>query len=343
MTTKTTVRPTVSIALCTHNGAEFLAQQLDSIAAQTWQPDELIVSDDASTDATLDIVRTFAHQAGFQVFINQNNPGLRTVKNFEKAVSLCANDYIFLCDQDDYWRPTKIEKMVDFMQQRPNLVVGFCNALLVNDKRQSLEQQQLDMVRLRQPQREQWNNGGAFDLLLEGNRLTGCTAVMTRAFVRQIMPFPDGIPTLIHDGWIALVAAATNQIGFTEEILMEYRQHDAQQIGSKFADNGPATTLDKRFARGREEKIAPIAQKKQFYEAINQEIKKVLEHNTPNIQKIGRKINHLNARIKLPAEKHKRVVPVLKELMAGNYKKYTDQDANFYGPFLTAFGDLFEP
>lgn len=335
--------PSVSIALCTHNGARFLKEQLESIAAQSYLPSELIVTDDESSDTTIDILKAFAEEVGFRVVIHQNNPKLKTVKNFEKAVGLCSGDYVFLCDQDDYWYSDKIKKMLAFMAEHPKAVVGFSNALIVNDKRESMNQFQLDMVRLRAPQRQQWRAGQAFDLLLEGNRLTGCTAVMTRAFAQKTIPFPEHIPTLIHDGWIALIAATNpNGIVFTEEVLMEYRQHDAQQIGSNFEDNGPATTLKTRFERTRAEKVLPIINKRQFYVAILNEIARISSTKNPELLKIERKIAHLNARINLPSKKYKRVLPVIKEFLRGNYKKYIDQDARFYGHLLTAAGDIFE-
>ena len=233
--------------------------------------------------------------------------------------------------------------MLAFMAERPKVEVGFCNAMIVNDKRESLGQKQLDMVRLRAPQRHQWRTGEAFDLLLEGNRLTGCTAVMRHEFAQKTIPFPEHIPAFIHDGWVGLVAAAQNGgIDFTDEVLMEYRQHDSQQIGSNFASNGPATTLNDRLTRTRADKIKPIKEKRDFYVEIRRELNRFGSLDTTEIAKIERKIAHLNSRINLPNEKYKRVLPVLKELLASNYKKYMDQDARYYGHLLTALGDIFE-
>jgi len=96
-----------SVALCTYNGERFLSQQLASLAAQTVLPDELVVCDDASTDASMRVVEDFAKNAPFSVRIFRNPNNLGYVKNFEQAIGLCSKEIIFLCDQDDDWEKKK--------------------------------------------------------------------------------------------------------------------------------------------------------------------------------------------------------------------------------------------
>ena len=92
---------TISVALCTYNGAQHLPAQLASIAGQTRQPDELLVCDDVSDDFTIEVIESFAHNVPFPVRVFINNEKLGAIKNFEKAVSLCTGDILFLSDQDD--------------------------------------------------------------------------------------------------------------------------------------------------------------------------------------------------------------------------------------------------
>ncbi|MCA1556539.1 MAG: glycosyltransferase, partial [Acidobacteria bacterium] len=83
-----------SIALCTYNGARYLPAQLDSIAAQTLLPDELVICDDCSTDETRDVITSFAARAPFAVRLYVNEVNLGSTKNFEQAISLCTGDII---------------------------------------------------------------------------------------------------------------------------------------------------------------------------------------------------------------------------------------------------------
>src|ERR687894_3003245 len=99
-----------SVAMCTYNGARFVAEQLASVAAQTRPPDELVVCDDGSTDETCRLVEEFAARAPFPVrlFVNERNLG--STRNFGRAVALCEGDLVALSDQDDVWHPEKLER-----------------------------------------------------------------------------------------------------------------------------------------------------------------------------------------------------------------------------------------
>src|SRR5258708_37621369 len=101
----------LSVAMCTYNGARFLPEQLESIAAQTKLPDELVVCDDRSTDGSVEIIRSFAQRAPFEIRLDINANNLGSTKNFEKAIGLCQGEIIALADQDDVWCPQKLSRI----------------------------------------------------------------------------------------------------------------------------------------------------------------------------------------------------------------------------------------
>lgn len=103
----------VSVALATFRGSRYLAPLLDSLAAQSRLPDELIVSDDGSDDDTVLILETFARRAPFPVNIIRQPRNVGVLDNFYSAFRGCAGEVIFYCDQDDIWDPRKIELMVE--------------------------------------------------------------------------------------------------------------------------------------------------------------------------------------------------------------------------------------
>ena len=111
--------PRFSVAMCTYNGARFVAEQLESVAAQTRPPSELVVCDDRSTDGTARLVEQFAARAPFPVrlFVNERNLG--STANFGRAVTLAEGDLVALCDQDDVWRPEKLEPTEGKPKPRP--------------------------------------------------------------------------------------------------------------------------------------------------------------------------------------------------------------------------------
>jgi Glycosyltransferases involved in cell wall biogenesis len=106
-----------SVALCTFNGEKFLQEQLSSILLQSVSVNEIVVCDDGSTDQTFEILKNYQGKFPklFRIYRNEKNLGY--VLNFEKAMSLCSGEIIFLCDQDDVWDKDKVERTVQFFSE----------------------------------------------------------------------------------------------------------------------------------------------------------------------------------------------------------------------------------
>lgn len=218
--------------LCTYNGAEYIREQLESIGNQTYQPDRLLVCDDASTDDTVKLVTEWSKTAGFQVDIFVNEAGLGAAGNFEKALSLAKGDYIFFADQDDVWLPGKIELTLQEMQslekkhgkQTPCLV--HTDLTVVDRHLQVLHKSFLQNQGLQHIDDEE----SLLPCLMVQNFVTGCTMVINRALKEKALPFPRDI--IMHDYWLALVAAMSGRIGFVNAPTILYRQHGSNTVGA---------------------------------------------------------------------------------------------------------------
>src|ERR1700674_5995011 len=105
--------------MAVYNGERFIQEQLESYVRQTRVPDELVISDNCSTDNTVGLVHKFAAHAKFPVRLFINDCNLGVTKNFERAISECTGDIIFLSDCDDVWYPEKVSTMETLLQQRP--------------------------------------------------------------------------------------------------------------------------------------------------------------------------------------------------------------------------------
>lgn len=215
---------TTSVALCTFNGERFLREQIDSIINQTISVDEIIVCDDGSQDKTVEILEDYAIKFPniFKIFINEKN--LRSVKNFEKAISLCTKDIIFLCDQDDVWISEKVSATLNQFQNYPNVQVISSNAFIINS------------VNILQNVISIWDIAEYYFqdlkevLLFHRNFATGATMAIRKNFASCIMPFsPEKL--FHHDEWIAANAIHRNSFLFLKEKLIEYRVHKNQLVG----------------------------------------------------------------------------------------------------------------
>ena len=220
-------REKISVALCTYNGAQFLEQQLTSIAQQTRLPDQLLVSDDGSTDQTVAMVRAFAASAAFPVVLIENPKTLGSAKNFEQALRLCDGDLIALSDQDDIWYPNRLQRSEQEFDAYPNAGLVFSDAHVI-DEHNRVQAKTLWQRLGFAGQRRTALLSGQFVLLAKHRFITGAT-VMVRAGLRdRVLPIAPG---WIHDEWIALITAAYADLRPIDQPLIRYRIHSSQQVG----------------------------------------------------------------------------------------------------------------
>lgn len=220
----------ISVAMTTYNGARFLAEQLDSIFAQSRPPDELIVCDDRSSDQTQQMLREYAERAPFQMTVIVNDERLGAIKNFEKAIDLCSGDLIALCDQDDVWHPQKLAVFESTFAADPDLGVALTNADLIDENGAALRGDLWSRCRLNEARQQALSSSRRYDLLLGLPFTTGATMAFRSRFKPLLLPIPEA-PTFFHDRWIAVLIAAVGRISIIPEKLIAYRLHRQQQLG----------------------------------------------------------------------------------------------------------------
>lgn len=337
------LRPSISIALCTYNGTAHLPAQWQSLLEQELLPDEVVICDDQSTDGTIELLTELAAKAPFAVRILENPVRLGSNKNFERALSACTGDLIYICDQDDFWLPEKIATMTQYMTQHPDTQVAFCDAWVTDEHLENYQNRVWEAVRFDSIAQDRWRSGESMEVLLDGNRVMGCATVLRRSYLKQVLPIPTDLPgDYIYDGWIALVAAASNCISYINKPLQLYRTHVQQQIGVRASEAQQAIMLRDRFTRHRARKLAPLQQKQDQLTKLNQLLAERLPTHVPGFLQLHRRLNHFTMRSSLPHSRLKRLGPVLGSLQRGNYQRYADASANWYAPYLAVLGDILE-
>jgi glycosyltransferase involved in cell wall biosynthesis len=234
----------ISVARCPYNGARFLAEQLESLSAQTRLPSELVVCDDGSKDGSLEILRAFASRAPFPVRTHVNEKNLGSTRNFEQAVRLCQGDVIALADQDDVWKPNKLEVLSKAFADHPSRGYVFSDAELIDESGSVLRKGLWESGPFRLQSPTEFTHEKQVSLLLQRSRVTGATMAFRSALRNLVLPFSA---CFIQDYWISLVLSCFEWYGLPIcERLIQYRQHGSQQIGAR-----RKTILEKiEFARG---------------------------------------------------------------------------------------------
>lgn len=205
----------ISVCIATRNGSRFVGEQLNSILSQLGTADEVIISDDASSDNTLEIVRNFYDP---RITILERKHSIGIVANFEQSLRQSKGEIIFLADQDDVWLPGKVEvlrrKLIDH-----DLTISDCE--LVDQFLQPLKQPS---------ERKLKTKKGLLRNLIR-NSYMGCCMAFRRRVLNKALPFPSDIP--MHDVWIGLVAEMYFNVAMVPETLVLHRrhQHNASTTG----------------------------------------------------------------------------------------------------------------
>jgi glycosyltransferase involved in cell wall biosynthesis len=199
--------------MATYNGAPFLREQLDSILSQLHSEDELIVSDDHSTDDTRSIIASYDDER-IKVF---TNPGKRGHKqNFANAMAHASGEFIALSDQDDIWVENRLERMLDMLCGMPphSLVVGGFTEFGRVQHRTRLRRlgpsPRTGLVPL-------------YRLFVGQARYFGSTFMFRRDLIRFVLPIPEHIEA--HDIWIAMNACVYGKMSHLEETTLMRRLH----------------------------------------------------------------------------------------------------------------------
>ncbi|SKA84114.1 Glycosyl transferase family 2 [Thiothrix eikelboomii] len=287
----------LSVALCTYNGEKYLAEQLESIARQTLTVDEILVCDDQSTDHTLSIAQQFLHQ-GLPLKIYQNPQRLGFSRNFAQAIQRCQGDIIFLCDQDDRWHPDKVAVMLSYFSQHPETLLLFSNGELVNAEAQPLNCQ------LWQALPSQPSVNPSFLDLLNHDWITGAACAFRRELIDYALPIP---PYWIHDAWLGLIASAVGEVKAIPDLLIQYRQHDNNQIGLK-----PPTLKQKIAKLHQLVTTQPITTPEKYAPLLER-----LPASHPQHPYLAGKIRHLANR-----QHSHRLTGIFKEILNNGYTQY---------------------
>lgn len=303
----------VSVALCTHNGARFLGAQVESILAQTMPVSEIVLGDDASDDASIEIVTALASKAGMPLRVLRASTPFGVVKNFERTITACTGEFVALADQDDVWHPDRVERALAQFERQPHLSLVSGNAVLADAEGAALRGTLFDALGVSTNDLAAIERGNAFDVLMRRNIVTGATTMLRRSLADLASPFPD---SWVHDEWLAIVAAARGEVAICRDPLIDYRQHGQNQIGVT------SLSLVGKTRRMLEPGAARNLRLHSRATALADRIGTIPDVTSDRVAAAREKVRHEEVRSTLSAHRIQRLRAVFSELRTGRYGRF---------------------
>lgn len=301
----------ISIAMATYNGAEYIQEQLQSFIDQTRQPDELIITDDCSTDETEAIVREFAKTAPFKVEFYKNEKNLGYCGNFNAALMKTTGDLVFLSDQDDVFFPEKFQHMLKLAERSPEALVLMNDAALTDGDLKEVGLTKIGQIK---------SAGFTLDSFV-----MGCCCVVRRDFLDFCLPIPQAFKA--HDNWIVEIARALNAKVVDDQVLQFYRRHESNE--SQFIAN--------RTTRVTKSQAFIHTLKGLFKKDADERTRQSLEQQRVFADGIE------NAKVKAPSKYHQDLNTLVKstlERVEAAEKRMNVRDKIFYKRFFAVLGLL---
>jgi glycosyltransferase involved in cell wall biosynthesis len=308
-----------SVVLCTYNGEKYLSDQLDSIFQQTRLPDELVLSDDGSTDRTchlLEMCLPRATSLGIAVTLQCHDTNRGYIENFSAALRRATGDVVFLCDQDDVWSPEKIARMTACFEEDAVLTLLFTDARLVDAHLADLGCSLFEALQLTEEEKSMVRHNEAFGVLLRRSMVTGATAAFRRELIDEALPVEPG---WIHDEWLAIMASRVGKVGYLDAPLIDYRQHGDNQIGMR------KRTFADRWADMRRPRQALMSASLKRMASL--EARLVAAGLAPRVVRevMDSYAEHFSVRLRMGTEaRFKRMPLIFREALTGRYRQFSN-------------------
>jgi glycosyltransferase involved in cell wall biosynthesis len=215
---------TIGTVIATYNGAKYLEEQIDSIFNQSLKPHKIIVVDDCSTDGTPGIIGKYRETYPGIIVFEQNERNLGYVRTFERAISICQTDYIAISDQDDIWKPDKVEKCFFTLEQNQDAKLCFHDLEFIDGSGNPLDKNFWESALIPLPASGATARKRLANLV---NGVPGCTMFFSSDLKEYLLPMPNS-KWSGHDWWIAVVGFFLANPIIVSETLTRYRIHENQ-------------------------------------------------------------------------------------------------------------------
>lgn len=221
----------IQVLLATYNGSKYVIDQINSILMNfKWVSEyncSILISDDSSSDETIQLIKNnFSNIPGVNIISTSRKGGVRN--NFTFLINYADGDFIFFCDQDDLWLPSKLRVFMDEFNQRSalnNEPMLIHSDLCVTDSI-------LSPIHTSMFEYQKLNKAPSFSNMIVSNSITGCVLGINKRLL-NILKKSSINKSIMHDWYIGIIASSFGEIIYIPKSLILYRQHENNQVGAK--------------------------------------------------------------------------------------------------------------
>ncbi|TEY03973.1 glycosyltransferase family 2 protein [Campylobacter sp. US33a] len=219
---------TIAVLLATYNGEKYLKEQIDSILNQTYKDIKIYIGDDCSKDGTIGIIRAYKDLYPDKIVYYQNEVNIGFIKNFEKLLQSCSEDYIAFSDQDDIWLSSKLEEQIRAIKKEEKndlSIMTHSDLIMIDENEQILHKSFFKFKKYKlKPEKDLGHILGPCGVM-------GNTMMINRALKEKVLPFPENID--FHDYYIAVMCELFGKRITIFTSLVYYRIHQNNTSNNK--------------------------------------------------------------------------------------------------------------
>jgi len=224
--------PRISACMAAYNGGPFVEAQMQSILTQLGPNDELVVVDDCSKDETVQRIEAMG-DARVRLLRHERNAGV--VATFEDALRCATGEVLFLCDDDDLWAPTKVQRFMDVFASRPDVEIVSSRVQIIDENDRPLPHSRINRQGRFLP--GFWRN-------LIVNHYQGSAMAIRASLLGRVLPLPAR-GSFLHDVWIGTRSELLGgKTYFIDEDLLYYRRHSSNASRTKSLPAQIQTRMD---------------------------------------------------------------------------------------------------
>ena len=233
----------ISVAIASYNGEKYIEEQIRSIINQSYPVNEIIVSDDGSSDKTVEILNRIKDK---RIIVIQNNGRKGYCGNFENALKKCTGDYIFLADQDDLWMQNKVQSFIDFIEKYPSASCIFSDGILIDENDNQLLGEMNHTIH--ESSEMLWLDRNKYlERAVSQPLANGMAICISKKLLESALPFPDIKGS--HDQWLIFCSLCLDTCYYLNKKLVKYRLHGNNTAGNPVYKGKPSIRLKKIYAR----------------------------------------------------------------------------------------------